>query len=121
MGEHGGFIEKLQSLDGPAKNKILIVATAVAMVIIVYFWLAYFNNLIAGVTQPAPIPVTESTAQPSAVQAQPSAPGDNSGGVSIWSNFKNAASFMYGEFVRAVHGLSNAVQAPKQYIVNPPQ
>lgn len=120
MEESKGFIEKLQSLDGPAKNKVLIVATAVVMVIVIYFWLAYFNNLIAGVSQPAPVAenLAAENAVPMQTQAQTSAGG---GSVGTWDSFKSAAAFIYGEFMNVAHGLSDILQAPRQYIVNPPQ
>ena len=48
------FLEKLQSTPEPTKRRWLIGVTAALMVVVIYVWLAYFNNLIiAGFSQPA--------------------------------------------------------------------
>ncbi|MGC9968222.1 MAG: hypothetical protein ABSC29_00605 [Minisyncoccia bacterium] len=93
-----GFLEELQSLDEPTKKRVLIITTAIAMVVVIYIWLAYFNNLVAGVSQP--VEVSSSTPQPSY-------------GVSIWQN-------MYQGIIGTLHGLGNILQAPREYLIKPP-
>ena len=46
------FLEELQSLEEPTKFKILIASTVVIMIVVVYFWLAYFNGIVSSVSQP---------------------------------------------------------------------
>jgi uncharacterized membrane protein YvbJ len=42
------FLHRLQGLDDRHKQKIMIVAAIVIMVIVIYFWLAYFNSIVVG-------------------------------------------------------------------------
>ena len=42
------FIQRLQALDDPRKQKVLIGTSIVIMVIVIYLWLAYFNGIVAG-------------------------------------------------------------------------
>jgi hypothetical protein len=106
-----GFIEELQALDEPMKKKILVVATAIIMVIVVYFWLAYFNNLMVGASQTATI-AQDQTAQPIA-GTQPTQ-GGQAAEPSMWAN-------LWGNVAGALHRLGNILQAPRQYIIQPPQ
>ncbi len=112
--EKKSFLEELQSLDEATKTKILVAATAVAMIIVIYVWLAYFNNLIAGVAQEG----AASSAIPSSA-ASSSVP--SSGGTSIWQNVEGGIGTLYGKSVGFLHYLGNILQAPRQYIVKPPR
>ncbi len=112
--EKKSFLEELQSLDEATKTKILVVATAVAMIIVIYVWLAYFNNLIAGVAQ-------EGAASSAVSSSAASSPAVSSGGVSIWQNMEGGIGTLYGKGVGFLHYLGNILQAPRQYIVKPPQ
>ncbi|MGC9598854.1 MAG: hypothetical protein ABSE18_00500 [Minisyncoccia bacterium] len=116
--EKKSFLEELQSLDETTKTKILVVATAVAMIIVIYVWLAYFNSLIAGVAQ-------EGTASSAASSSVPSSAASSSavssGGTSIWQNVEGGIGTLYGKSVGFLHYLGNILQAPRQYIVKPPQ
>lgn len=119
------FFVKLQALEEPAKTRVLIVATAIVMVIVIYFWLAYFNSLVAGGIPPATVAENPTAGSAAAMPTQAQAPspaseGENGGG-SIWDNFKNEAAFISGGFMNMAHGLSDILQAPRQYIVKPPQ
>ncbi len=95
------MIERLQALGEPTKKKVLIIATGIAMVIVIYFWLAYFNNLLTSVTQPT---VAQNAVDQAAQTAEPAA----------------GSSFFQG-IMNLVHGLGNILQAPRQYIVEPPK
>jgi len=41
------FLRQLQSLDEPMKTKVLVLSTVVVMVVVVYFWLGYFNSIVS--------------------------------------------------------------------------
>jgi len=105
--EHMGIIERLQALDEPTKHKVLVVATLVIMVVVIYFWLAYFNNLVAGISSPQV------------------AQNGNDVGPAAGSGFsdavKNASALVYGRFMDVAHALGNILQAPRQYIIQPPK
>ena len=105
------FLTDLQSLDDRAKFKVLIVATAVVMVVVVYFWLAYFNNIIASVQTPL---AADGGASQNATPAAQEEAGP-------WTIVMRAPAFLYGEFMGAMRWLGNVLQAPRQYIVQPPQ
>ena len=94
----GSFFEQLQSLDESMKQKILIVATIVIMVVVVYVWIGYFNGIVAGVSQP----------DQSVAQVQPQATQPTSGGNSVWQDMQNGMANMI-----------NAFKQPGQYTIEP--
>lgn len=100
-----GFFEELQSLDEPTKKKIMIVAAVVIMAMVIYVWLAYFNNLLASVTQP-----------PVADNSTAGASGGN-----LFDGIQQGTASIYRLFMNALHGLSSILEAPRQYIIHPPQ
>jgi hypothetical protein len=111
---HKGFLEYLQTLPDPAKKKVLITATVIIMALVIYFWLAYFNNLIAGISEQAS--VTEN--QPAEGVPAESAPAAGPG---IWQQLGSGMGFAYGEFVDLAHGLGGVFESSRQYNVQPPQ
>ena len=113
-----GFWERLQALDEPTKNKVLIVATAIIMVIVVYFWVAYFNNIIAGISGPAIAQNEPAQADTTQTAQQDGTPQSDS---NIWQNMQNGMATIYTQFMNGARGLGNILQAPRQYIVSPPQ
>jgi hypothetical protein len=95
-----GLLEELQSLDESTKKKIMIVASAMVMIVVVYFWLAYFNTIVANVAQPQPA-VADSAV--------------HEGGQT------NLLATMYEGAMNILHKLGNIFEAPRQYIVHPPK
>lgn len=121
-GAHKNLLGYLQALPDPAKKRVLIVATVIIMALVVYFWLAYFNTLIAGVSQGA-ASVAESapagsapaaTSAPSSAAVPPAATG---GG--IGEQLRSGMGFIYGEFAGLAHDMGNIFEAPGQYSVQP--
>ncbi len=111
------FLEKLQSTPEPVKRRWLISLTAVLMVVVIYVWLAYFNNLIiAGFSQPA----VPSSAEPGQIPEQPNpmVAGDS---VSLWQTLRNSAANLYGIFTEKLRALGDILNAPREYIIKPPQ
>jgi hypothetical protein len=110
------FLQKLQSAPEPTKRRWIMAITAVVMVAVIYVWLAYFNSLItAGFSQPA-IPSVNSGQVP----AEP-APSAGVGSASFWQKLKNATANLYNVFGGALHNLGNILDAPREYIIKPPQ
>ena len=98
------FLEKLQSADESIKKRWMIILTIIVMTVVVYVWIAYFNNLI----------VSMSMSQ----QIVSSPPADSG---SLWQTAKNGMASLYGIFIDKVHGLGQILQAPREYIIKPPQ
>jgi len=103
------ILTKLQSLDEPAKAKVLIIATAIIMIVVIYFWLAYFNSIVAGVSAP-------SVADNAAGQGAASTSQED---VGPWTIVMRAPEFLYGQFMNAAGGLASILRAPRQYVVQP--
>lgn len=99
--EKKGWIERLQALDEPTKQKVLIIATVVMMAVVIYFWLAYFNTLVAGVA-----------GQPAAASAPQTG---------IWENINGGIAFFVSQFLRIAHGFADILKAPRQYLIQPPR
>jgi len=95
------FIEKLQNSDEDTKHRWMLILTAVAMTIVIFVWLAYFNNLVAGFSA-APEPVTEET------------------GFGFWATMKNGIAIVYGGSIDKLRWLGGILGEPREYII-PPQ
>lgn len=65
--EHRNFIEQLQSLDERKKTKVLVAVSLVAMIVVIYLWLAYFNSTImTGIAGQEAAPENNAQAAPTA-------------------------------------------------------
>ena len=100
------FFEKLWALDEPTKTKILIGATAIAMVIVVGLWYAYFNSIVIGASGQ-----TAATNQQAGTAPAPAA-AKSSAGPGIWQTIG-------GIFTGIANGLRNVIQSPRQYNIQP--
>ncbi len=113
------YLEQLQALDEPTKLKVLVAATAVIMIVVVYFWLAYFNNIVGEASQSASVSATVPAAVAPAAVSAPIGTSQPSGGSGGGNIFVNSYNFFKNIFAGAVHGLENIVNAQRQYIVKP--
>lgn len=98
--EPKNFLEKLQLLDESSKTKIIYVSTACIMAVIIYVWLAYFNNLISGIAR-----------------GETSAPKEED--FSFWNSVSNGTAMLYNNFWNSAQGLGKILQTPREYIVQP--
>jgi hypothetical protein len=105
------FLKELQSLDEPAKNRILIIATVVIMIVVLFVWVAYFNSIVipsaaqtdeaatsTAVTTPV-APAVNATMQTSSAQS-----GDSGG---FWKGIESG-------FTNLFHGGSQTVAPANQ-------
>ena len=99
----GNFLEKLQSSDEKTKRRWLIGLTAIAMVGVVYVWLAYFNNLVAGFNAPPP-EISQREAS-----------------FSFLATLKKGAAVIYDVFSEKLSGLGKILEKPREYIIQPPK
>ena len=97
------FLEKLQSSDERIKRRWLIGLTAIVMVGVVYVWLAYFNNLVAGFQAPPP-----EISQPEA-------------GFSFLDTLKKGAAVIYDVFSEKLQVFAKILEKPREYIIQPPK
>ena len=105
------FLHALWALDRDTKTKVLVVASAVTMVIVVYFWIGYINNSIAGIAQQVTVadqPAGQDAATPAAIDD-----------VGPWTHMENSMAFALGQFGGIFRGIGNLFQAPRQYDVTP--
>lgn len=89
------ILEEFQSFDERTKRKIIIVATAVIMLVVIYFWVLSFHALVGSVA------TDEQTA-----------PASTS--VGFFQSVENG-------FTDLVHDITGLFQSPRQYIVQPSQ
>lgn len=101
------FIEEIRSLSDPVKRKIMLGATAVSMVLVMYLWFAYFNTIVPNV-----VPVT--TAQTPIATSTP-----DTGGPGILGLFANAASSFWQATLNGAREAAGALKNPKQYNISP--
>ncbi len=102
------FLEKLQSADEGTKMIWIIIITSVIMVIVVYIWLMYFNNILATAVTPS-ITKTESIQQK---DTDPAAP-------SFVESMGQRAGSVYHIFIDKIGALGNILKTPREYIVEP--
>lgn len=116
------YIRELQSLDEPIKQRVLIAASAITMMLVVYIWIGYFNSIVmGGPTQLADQSASvQAGAVPSAITGDvatsavttPSAPG-------FWQMLGGGIDSLYHGAVSGFKGAGSALQAPKQYDITP--
>lgn len=86
------FLEELWALDEPTKRKVLVISTIVIMIVVVFVWVAYFNNIVVSSATEANEATATSTATSSA-----------STGSGFWGGIKSGFSNIF-------HGGKQAVQ-----------
>jgi hypothetical protein len=42
------FLHRLQGLDETKKQKIMVVATVIIMIVVIWLWAVYFNSIVVG-------------------------------------------------------------------------
>ncbi|HUZ92651.1 MAG TPA: hypothetical protein VNG29_01490 [Candidatus Paceibacterota bacterium] len=109
------FIQKLQSLPDAQKHRVMIVATAVVMVAIVYVWLAYFNGLVSGFSNQA----TDVPAVAAPAAAGSPGAGATAGGFTFLQTMRSGAAILWNAFDGKLHALGSVLGAPKEYMVTP--
>jgi hypothetical protein len=104
------FLQKLQSAPEATKRRWTIIVTVIVMVIVIYVWLAYFNNLVKNFS---------ATGQPPVASIGPTSSGSNE--ASFWETFKSGVANLLGAFTGKLNALGNILNAPREYIIKPPQ
>ncbi len=98
------LLERLQNADEGTKRRWMIVATIIIMVVVIYIWAAYFNNLVAGFSQ-----------------VQPTGPAVPAGtDFTFWATVRNGTAVLYRAFTHKLQALGGILNAPREYIVKPP-
>jgi len=78
------------------------------MVVVIYIWLVYFNNLITAFSRPI-----SDIGQPNSAAS--------SGSTSFWQTIKGSVANLYEIFTDKLHALGDILNAPREYIIKPPQ
>jgi len=95
------FLEKLQNSDEGTKRRWMIASTVIIMAVVIYIWLAYFNNLIASFSQPQPVASADGA------------------GFGFWSSLKSGAALLYSGSADKLRAFGEILKAPREYIVQP--
>jgi len=113
------FLDELQSLSEATKKKVVIIATAVLMIGVVYLWLGYFNGLVAGGSQQQQTAANgDAGNQAQIAQQNPSGTsgangaGDANSNPGFAQNFKNGMAAIGQAFV-------GALKSPGKYNIQP--
>lgn len=93
------FLRKIQEGDEAAKRRWLVASSLVAMALVVFVWLNYFNALV----QPAGTPP----------------PPDGVQGLTFWQTFKAGLKIVAQGIGGEIKSLWGAVRAPKSYNIQP--
>jgi hypothetical protein len=104
--EHKSFIEELRSLSEPTKRKVLFGAVVISMVLVIYFWLAYFNSIVPSVASVA-------TVQP------PDMASTSSEGSEISGLFADTAGLFWQSIEGGIRNAAGALKNPRQYNISP--
>ena len=95
------FLKELQSLDAPAKNRVLIISTVVIMIVVLFVWLAYFNSIV--IPSAAQTATSTSTTTTVPVASAQTSSAQASSGQGFWKNLE-------GGFVNLFHGGRETIQ-----------
>ena len=96
---HKNFLERLQSADDGTKRRWMFASVTIVMVIVVYVWLAYFNNLVTGFNAPTP------TA--------------SAGGFSFVGSLGSGVDMFSKTFFDGLPAFGRMLAAPREYIISP--
>ena len=107
MDDQKSFIEEIRSLSGHVKHKIMLCTTIIIMIIVVYFWIAYFNTIVPNAAPVASAPV------PMAASAQ------DTTGPGIGGLFADTASSFWQAVLGGARDAAGALKNPKQYTISP--
>jgi hypothetical protein len=99
------FIEELRSLSDPVKRKVFWGAVAASMILVVYFWLAYFNTIVPGA-----VPGPDTTVQTSTTGTE---------GAGVFGLFADAAGSFWQAIENGARGMVSEMKNPKQYNIGP--
>ena len=79
----------------------MFILTSVAMIIVVFVWLAHFNDLVAGFSV-----------------SQPSEPGRETG-FTFWQTMKSGLAAIYVGLTDKLRWLGEVLNEPREYIITP--
>ena len=100
------FLKKIQT--GSERNKVrwLILFSGIAVVLVLFIWVKYFDSIIASQTNSQDL-----TGQ--------QADQNNGNGFAFWQTFKAGLGVVFQSIVDGFHSIFNAVSQPKSYMIKP--
>ncbi len=100
------FLKKIQTGSERDKMRWLILFSGIALVLVLFVWLKYFDSIIAGQTNNQGV---------SGQQTEQEA-GQN---FAFWQTFKAGLGVVFQSIADGFHSIFNAIREPKSYIVKP--
>jgi hypothetical protein len=95
------FLKKLQQSDDARKKRWMIASTGLTMVVVIYLWLGYFNNLIA-----------DSSMQSAKIE-------ESESGFSFGQTMKMGVGSVLDVVQSGFNGVGAFFNQPKEYILEP--
>jgi hypothetical protein len=96
------FIDKLRNSEEHIKLRWLFILSGISMVVIVFFWMKYFNSLVTPIGAP-----------------QQQAEQNTEQGFTFWETFKAGLGTVIETTGEALNSLVNTVRQPKSYDITP--
>lgn len=97
------LLKKIQDSDPDTKRKILIASSAVVMILVIYVWLMYFNNIF----ESANLNESEIVLSPNSPQK------------SFVDTLKRGTAVTYGNIAGVFSWVVDSLGSPQEYIVKP--
>ena len=102
----GNFLQKIQESSSQTKRQVLFISSFLAMVVVGYAWLFYFNSLIVSYSPP------DTTPQESATQVASRPP-------SFFGTMERGSAVILNRFTHAMQGIVNALRGTQEYTIKP--
>ncbi len=100
------FLKRIQTGNEATKMRWLILFSGIAVVLVLFVWLKYFDSIIAGQTNNQEI-------------AGQQIERESGNGFAFWQTFKAGFGVVFQTILDGFHSIFNVIREPKSYIVKP--
>ena len=100
------FLKRIQTGSEATKRRWLILFSGIAVVLVLFIWLKYFDSIIAGQTNNREI-TAQKTEQ------------ESGNGFAFLQTFKAGLGVVFQSIADGFHSIFNAIREPKSYMIKP--
>lgn len=104
------YLEQVQGLNPEKKRQVLAGTTAVLMVVVLYVWLGYFNNILTTTSDQASL-----NDQAGTLTAQAAASSDPG----FFDRMARGTTYIYGAVTNGLASFGAALNGPREYTIQP--